>query len=593
MSILYLSTQIGPVEKVTKEEKRFTYLDEKLYELQALFDLSKALNSSLNLKKILDTILLTPMGKLLITKGVILISKGSNAFAIESLKGIPKSLSGNRIQVDNYPSSPTYLSEFPASPWQALLLKNGIELIIPILHDQKKLGLIGFGKKLIGDALSDSELEYLHSLSNIAATAIQNGIIFEELNDVNRQLDKRVQELNTLFEIGKELNSTFEIDKVLNLLAYSIMGELMVKRCLIFLVENDKVVLALNKGFQGEDELKTINDPKFHSKLLAAEKSVLIEEEDESKFGLLLKDLGIAAFFPMRIQNETKGVVVLGEKITNLKFNKDELNFLTTLGNLSMISVENARLFEETLEKQRLEKELQVAREIQRQLLPDACPKIENFEIAAINISSLEVGGDYYDCIKLNDNKYVITIADVSGKGAPAALLMANLQASLHALVNTDLDIIEITYRINNLIYRNTGFDKFITFFFGVLDVKEKKFTTVNAGHNPPYLFHKDRSFQLFETGGLILGMMPNIEYESETISLKSGDCVVMFTDGVSEAMNGNEEEFEDKRIQECVLKNFECSAEDIIQSLIDSVKDFSKGAPQSDDITILTMKVH
>ena len=194
------------MERVTKEEKKFTYLDEKLYELQALFDLSKALNSSLNLKKILDTILLTPMGKLLITKGIILISKGTDGFVIESLKGISKSLSGNRIQVDNYPSNPTYLSELPASPWQALLLKNGIELIIPILHDEKKLGLIGFGKKIIGDVFSDSELDYLHSLSNIAATAIQNGLIFEELNDVNRQLDKRVQDLNTLFEIGKELN---------------------------------------------------------------------------------------------------------------------------------------------------------------------------------------------------------------------------------------------------------------------------------------------------------------------------------------------------------------------------------------------------
>jgi len=580
------------VEKVTKEEK-FTQLDEKLYELQALFDLSKALNSSLNLKNILDTILLTPMGKLLIAKGVILISKGKNAFAVESLKGISKSLSGNCIHVDTYPSSPTYLNEIPASPWQALLLKNGIELIIPILHDEKKLGLIGFGQKIIGDVFSDPELDYLHSLSNIAATAIQNGLIFEELNSVNRQLDKRVQELNTLFEIGKELNSTFEINKVLNLLAYSIMGELMVKRCLIFLIEKDNVTLALNKGFLGEDELKRINDPQFHRQLLTVKDSVLIDDRDESKIGQLNKDLRIAALFPMRIQNETKGVVVLGEKITNLKFNKDELNFLTTLGNLSMISVENARLFEETLEKQRLEKELQVAREIQRQLLPKDCPEIENFEIAAINISSLEVGGDYYDCIELTDNKYVITIADVSGKGAPAALLMANLQASLHALVNTDLDISEITYRINNLIYRNTGFDKFITFFFGILDVEEKTFTTVNAGHNPPYLFHKDLSFQLFEAGGLILGMMPNIKYESETVSLKSGDCMVMFTDGVSEAMNGEEEEFEDKRIQECVLKSFDCSAEDIMKNLIASVKDFSKGQPQSDDITILTMKVY
>ena len=115
--------------------------------------------------------------------------------------------------------------------------------------------------------------------------------------------------------------------------------ELMVKRCLIFLIEKDNVTLALNKGFLGEDELKTINDPQFHSQLLTVKDSILIDDKDESKIGQLNKDLRIAALFPMRIQNETKGVVVLGEKITNLKFNKDELNFLTTLGNLSMISV--------------------------------------------------------------------------------------------------------------------------------------------------------------------------------------------------------------------------------------------------------------
>ncbi|MFQ5676661.1 MAG: SpoIIE family protein phosphatase, partial [bacterium] len=513
-----------------------------------------------------------------------------NGFVIETLKGVTKSLEGTRIQIDDYPAAPAFLNDLPAGPWRAFLQKNGMELVIPILHDEKKLGLICFGKKIVGKNLADSELEYLHSLSNIAATAIQNGLIFEELNDVNRQLDKRVQELNTLFEIGKELNSTLQIDKVLNLLAYSIMGEMMVQRLLIFLVDEDDVTLSLNKGFQSDSDLKLANSRKFQRQLLKLEEPVLADEAPDLEEAL--NDLDISAVIPMRIQKQTKGIIGLGKKITNLGFTNDELNFLTTLGNLSMISIENARLFEETLEKQRLEKELQVAREIQQQLLPDACPVIENFDIAAMNLSSREVGGDYYDCIKLDEEKYAITIADVSGKGAPAALLMANLQASLHALVNTDLNISEITSRINNLIHRNTGYDKFITFFFGILNVKEKTFTCVNAGHNPPYLFHKDRSFDLLEEGGLILGMMPNMPYSFQKVQLEPGDCIVMFTDGVSEAMNGKEEEFEEKRIEECVVKNFDCSAEGIMQNLLASVKEFSKGQPQADDITIMTIKV-
>ncbi|MFQ6112523.1 MAG: PP2C family protein-serine/threonine phosphatase [bacterium] len=193
----------------------------------------------------------------------------------------------------------------------------------------------------------------------------------------------------------------------------------------------------------------------------------------------------------------------------------------------------------------------------------------------------------------VNEQQYGFCIADVSGKGAPASLLMSNLQASLHALVHTGLEISEMTGTINNLIYQNTGLDKFITYFYAVLNLQEKTFTYVNAGHNPPYVFHKDGSFQTLEEGGLILGMMPNMAYEKGTVTLKSGDCLVMFTDGVSEAMNANGEEFDEKRIEACVLDNFNLSAEDVLQKIVSSVKHFAEGRPQADDITLLLIKVH
>ncbi|MCG8608146.1 SpoIIE family protein phosphatase [bacterium] len=572
-------------------QSSFTELDEKLYELQALFDLSKALNSSLNLKNILDTILLTPMGKMLISKGIVLLCRDDKAFVVETLKGLSKSLVGNRIQIDALPSGPEFVDRLSPSPWQALFEKNEVELVIPILYDNKNLGVIGFGKKILGKPYSDAELEYLKSLSNIAATAVQNGLIFEELNGVNRQLDKRVQELNTLFEIGKELNSTLESNTVVNLLAYSIMGELMVNRCLVFLRENGEMELRLNKGFQQNAELEKTANSDFQKRLSTLSESIIVEDKDDAFFGDL-NTLGIRALIPLRIQNETKGVVALGDKITKLDFYPEELDFLTTLGNLSMISIENARLFEETLEKQRLEEELQIASEIQKQLLPKACPEIKKYKIAALNISSRQVGGDYYDCFQIDEDKYAVCIADVSGKGAPAALIMSNLQASLHSLVSLGIDIGDMTSRINNLIYRNTAMDKFITYFFALLDTKANTLTSCNAGHNPPYLFHSDGTFQTFDHGGIILGMMPNMPYETETVHLKPGDCVVMFTDGVSEAMNAEEDEFEEKRIEACILENYELSADQILEKLIDAVKDFSAGQPQADDITSLIIKV-
>lgn len=574
------------------EKPDLIQLDEKLFELQALFDLSKALNSSLNLKNILDTILLTPMGKMLIGKGVVLISNDEKGFVIDTLKGLPKSLLGQTIEIDDLPSTPQYLDEVNPSPWQAFFLKNGIELVIPIVHDQKKLGLIGFGKKILGKEYTDSELDYLHSLSNIAATAVQNGLIFQKLKDVNRQLDKKVQELNTLFEIGKELNSTLETDKVVNLLAYSIMGEMMVNRCLIFLNINGSMTLKLNKGYQSEQDLQIANDPEFLSELLTLSRPLILSDESENPLVSKFKKLASAVVVPMRIQNETKGVIALGDKITRIKFAKEELDFLTTLSNLSIISIENARLFEETLEKQRMEEELLIARDIQKRLLPDSCLTIPNYDIAAINISSRQVGGDYYDCIKLNDNQYAFCIADVSGKGVPAALLMSNLQASLHALLTTGLSIDEITYRINNIIYRNTSIDKFITFFLAMLDTQTRTLMSVNAGHNPPYLFHKDGSFETLTEGGLLLGMMPNMPYSVQTVQLQPGDGLLMFTDGVSEAVNASDEEFEEKRIEACILEKGSQPAEMILQTLVAAVKQFSEGLPQADDITVLVLKV-
>jgi len=574
------------------EKSEFTQLDEKLYELQTLFDLSKTLNSSIkNLRTILDTLLLTPMGKLLITRGMVLLHKGEQEFVIETLKGLPKALQGQKIQIDDCPGAPVFVRELEPSTWRAFFTKNDIELLIPVQHDNREVGLIGFGKKTMGREYNDSELDYLFSLSNIAATAIQNGLILQERNEVNRRLQKKVQELNTVFEISQEVNSPpLEIGKVQNLLAYSIMGEMMVRGVLIYLVTNGELGLTMNKGFNLEVN-KVLDDKEFIQSLLQLEKPTMISDDPEREFFSQLQDAGIAVLLPMRIQNETKGVIALGDKINKDRVTDDEMDFLTTLGNLAINSIENARLFEEEKEKQRLEEELTIARDIQRQLLPDACPIIENYEVSAINLSSRQVGGDYYDCIKLKDNKYVFCIADVSGKATPAALLMANLQASLHALIDTNLSLTEIVARINKLIHRNTSYDKFITFFIGVLDLDSGNFDYVNAGHNPPYVFHEDRSFDTLQEGGLILGMMPEAPYEAASVTLENGDLIVMFTDGVSEAMNQSDEEFEEKRIEACIVDNFGSTTEEVLQKLITAVKEFSEGTPQSDDITVLMVK--
>jgi len=274
------------------------------------------------------------------------------------------------------------------------------------------------------------------------------------------------------------------------------------------------------------------------------------------------------------------------------KYSPTDLEFLFSLGNLAIISLENARLFKEAIEKQRLEDELLIAKEIQRGLLPATLPEVINFDLAATNISSKQVGGDYYDVIPLPDNRYVVAIGDVSGKGTPASLLMANLQAMIRALVPLGLSLSDLTARVNDLICENTGTDRFITFFWGILDAKLHTMTYVSAGHNPPFLFHAGGAVERLDKGGIILGIMKaTVPYQEGEVAFGVGDVLILFTDGVSEAMDVNGEELGEEPIEKSVREHLNDPAGTILSHIVDVVKAHSRNAPQSDDITLVVAK--
>jgi sigma-B regulation protein RsbU (phosphoserine phosphatase) len=306
-----------------------------------------------------------------------------------------------------------------------------------------------------------------------------------------------------------------------------------------------------------------------------------------------LRQLGLTILIPMQTQGENKGLILLGEKLSKEPFSHADGEFLSALGNLAIISLENARLFRETIEKQKLEDELMIAREIQKGLLPGILPKIPGIDIAAANISSKQVGGDYYDVIAVPNDKYIIAIGDVSGKGPPAALLMANLQAVIRALVPLNLTLSELTSRVNNLMCQNTGGQRFVTFFWALIDPQAMTLTYVNAGHNYPYLIHQDRRCERLDKGGMILGVMKTEQpYEQGTLSLLPGDRLVLFTDGVSEAMSRDSEEYGEPRLELFLLDNPTLTAQELIDAVHNDVQRHARGATQSDDITMMVLAV-
>lgn len=545
--------------------------------LRALVELSRTINSSLNLDFILNNLLLTCMGKFLSTRGFIAL-KTDSIFQVAAKKGF------NDEQLINLSIIKTK-DELKSEFFKQKLNSLNILVWDEICSSNECIGLIALGEKLNKQPYSSDDLEFLHTITNIAAPAIKNSLMIKELKKTNRTLDSKVTRLNSLFELSKEFGLFSESVKVTRLLIYSVIGQ--------FLVQKFAVVSLENK------ELRILESKFPHDVLLAELKKAtafnitnsLNKLEINQKYPELGK-IGIELIVPMQLKGETKGLIILGKRISGLEYTDDDIEYIYAAGSLAIISLENQRLFKEELEKQKLEEDLEIAREIQRNLLPQKLPKLKKFDIAASTVFSKQVGGDYYDVITLNKKCYCIAIADVAGKGVSAALLMANLQAFLKTICRRKMKIDDATGLINDLVSENTTEGKFITFFWAVLDDEKKLITYVNAGHNPPFLIRKGKIEKL-DKGGIILGVMKTmIPYQSESLQLEKDDLLILFTDGVSEAMNKNNEEFSEKRLEELSLACVDKSANEIATYILSHVKDFTAGAVQSDDITLMVIKV-
>ncbi|MBI4419043.1 MAG: SpoIIE family protein phosphatase [Ignavibacteriales bacterium] len=559
-------------------------------DLLPLFEFSNVVNAAHDLKFILGTVLLTVMGKMLVARGAVLLKRERDTFEVVAARGLGSGIEGSSVTLQTLPK----IIRDPAKETKGRsrnkwFLSHDIRLLVPILSNSSVVGYLALGGRVGRKPFSAPDRKLITSLVNLSAAAVEKAVMVERLKEAHRSLDRKLQELKTLFELSKEFNLVLNADKVIRLLTFSLLGQIGVNRYAVCLVDGGTIKIVASRLSDDPALLRALQD------FCDLKNPMLIREIDKklARSAAPLKEAGVQLMIPMHVQNRTKGVILLGEKLGGSEYSKEDLEFLYSLANLAIISIENARLFQETLEKQRLEDELKIAREIQQGLLPQTLPAIGGYDLAAANVSSKQVGGDYYDVIRRSDTEYVIAIGDVSGKGTPAALLMASIQAALRALVPLLHDLPEATGRMNDLACENTGGDTFITFFWGIIDTARHQLRYVNAGHNPPFLIRKDGSVIRLQKGGLILGMMKTKRpYEEGEVELKAGDLLFLFTDGVSEAMNARGEDFTEERL-ESILKSVGGSpAREILQHVRMHVQEFSKGTQQSDDITMLVVNV-
>jgi sigma-B regulation protein RsbU (phosphoserine phosphatase) len=237
------------------------------------------------------------------------------------------------------------------------------------------------------------------------------------------------------------------------------------------------------------------------------------------------------------------------------------------------------------------EHEIAEARSIQEGLLPKEIPRLSGYEIASAWQSARVVGGDYFDVLEFEDEILGLCIADVAGKGMPAALLMSNLQAAVRGLASPALPLDQLCVRLNSLLRRNIANDRFITFFYAQLDGPARMLRYVNAGHNPPIVLHQDGTHHRLQEGGVVLGVFPSQTFDIGTMQLEHGDRVIFFTDGVTEASNPQEEEFGDERLVRLLEENRQCSAAEIQKKILDAAGAFSHGN-WHDDATLLILAV-
>lgn len=413
-----------------------------------------------------------------------------------------------------------------------------------------------------------------------------------------------IDQLNLLMELIGKINSNLELDNLLREIMDSAKIIMDTEASSLFLLSEDKSKLTLtiptgpataelsgksipsNQGLSGwvvqnvePVVVKDVQeDPRFEGEL-----------SENSSF--TTKDL-----ICVPLVNHDGTVIGALEAINKKdpdQLTEDLIPIFQTLANQAAIAIENAKLQQERIEKELMYKELEVARTIQSGFWPKDVPQIPNYRVAGCSKPAKSVGGDYYDYIPIpNTNRWGFTVADVTGKGVPASLLMATMRASLRSHVENNNNVGDSINKVNKLIYEDSPIDKFITAVYGELNTETHTFNYVNAGHNNPYLLNPDQhELTQLEMGGVMLGIMDPVDFKGDSVALKPKEKLILFSDGIPEARNTEGEFFSDEAFEHWLLEHKSLSPSQMMMNLLKTIDTFSKGQSQSDDITIIIIE--
>ncbi|MCJ7611504.1 MAG: SpoIIE family protein phosphatase [Candidatus Aminicenantes bacterium] len=354
-----------------------------------------------------------------------------------------------------------------------------------------------------------------------------------------------------------------------------------------------KVIRVNTKNLQNQRFLlsRSIVNMAFQDQLAVLSSDAATDPRFMSHDSIIRSNIHSAMCAPLWNNQEVIGIVYADRVSLMDQFSEEDLKMLTLLSNLAAIKIENARLIEKALEQERMEKELDLAAQIQRDFLPKASPPLEHFDIHGINVPCQQVGGDYFDYIPIAPELLGLVIADVSGKGVSASLLMASLRASLHAQVTSRHRLEDMAKKLNDFVCHSSGTSSFITFFYGELNTATGEMRYLNAGHNPPVIINARGRLDRLEACGLCLGMFPASEYECRSARIEAGDAALLYTDGITESRNKVKEEYGEERLIDFVRLHLDQPAAKIIEGLRADLAAFTQSPDLADDMTVVLVK--
>lgn len=546
----------------------------RLESAESLLESAQLLHASLELEPLLRHLLRSVMGRLLVSKGLIAVQQ-EGAMRLALVRGLPKLGAGDPFD-------------------EAVARDAGLDLILPIGDPVQPTGLLALGRPRNRE-IEAEEMEFLRALLGIAASGIANARAHTEAHQLNQELDQKVQELRALLDLVRGLTATLEPDEVAQLLMLTLAGRWALRRYALAAWKTGHPPVLRCKGMAPD----RLADYAHYEKLaLEMNDAVKVADLPECQLKEILRAEQAEVVFPIKAGDDaTGGIVVLGPRPGNLSYSEADLEFGAGLVAQAAVAFENAWFVRETIERKKMEQELALAASIQQNLFPASLPKLPTFDLAARNRPARSCGGDYYDALPIAGQTHLICVADVSGKGLPASLLMSNMQATMRALLGRIPSLTELAAHTNALLYATTPSNKYVTAILVELDLATGRGRYVNAGHTDCLLLRVSGEAEWLKSTGTPLGLMaPDLlelmsPYEERALELQPGDLLALFSDGVTEAQDESENEYGEERVAAFLRPIAREPAEAIVDKVFAEIDRFAGSAPQFDDITLFVIK--